>query len=88
MSDHKRQTHQQTLAEDLQDKLLKHFKEKLEEGTISAGEVSTLTKLLTDQGWTFDPNDLPDDLRTKLTESIDPESLPSPADYGLPEAEA
>lgn len=71
------------LAEELQELVLKHAKEKLIDGTISAGEFSTVVKLLMDQGWSFDPNDLPSDLKTKLTQNIDPRSLPDPEDYGI-----
>ncbi len=74
---------QQSLAEELQDLVLRHAREKLKDGTITAGEFSTVVKLLQDQGWTFDPNELPADLKTKLTQNIDPNSLPNPEDYGI-----
>ncbi|NIP37274.1 MAG: hypothetical protein GWO27_21020, partial [Thermoplasmata archaeon] len=45
---------QQSLAEELQDLVLRHAREKLKDGTITAGEFSTVVKLLQDQGWTFD----------------------------------
>ena len=63
--------------------MLKHARDKLKDGTISAGEFSTVVKLLVQQGWTFDPNDLPADLKTKITQNIDPDSLPNPEDYGI-----
>jgi len=86
MSDRHRR--HQRLAEELQELVLEHARDKLRDGSITAGEFSTVVRLLQDQGWTFDPSDLPTDLRTKLTQGIDPSSLPSPEAYGLPEAEA
>lgn len=86
MSD--RQKKQMSLAEELQDLVLKHARDKLKDGSITAGEFSTVVKLLQDQGWTFDPSDLPADLRGKLTQGIDPTTLPNPEEYGIPNAEA
>lgn len=88
MSNRKRQKDQHSLAEELQDLVLKHARDKLTDGSITAGEFSTVVKLLQDQGWTFDPSELPVNLKEKLTQRIDPMSLPTPEEMGLPEAEA
>jgi hypothetical protein len=47
----------------LQTKLLEYFEDKLKDKTISPTDVSTLTRLLKDNGWSLDPSQLPDAIR-------------------------
>ena len=51
------------LAKALQAKLLAYFDAKLADGTIAPPDVSTLTRLLKDNGWSLDPSQLPDALK-------------------------
>lgn len=63
------------IAEGLQLKLLKRFDDMLEDGSITSTDLATLTKLLTQNGWSLDPTRLPQKLRDKLTSTLDPEDL-------------
>jgi hypothetical protein len=47
----------------LQTRLLEYFEGKLDDKTISPTDVSTLTRLLKDNGWSLDPSQLPDAIR-------------------------
>ena len=58
-------------AQRLQAKLLKLFEKRLDDGTISAAEVSTLSRLLMANGWSLDPSQLPKSIRDLLP-SLDP----------------
>lgn len=69
------QVKQQAIAERLQLKWLERMEVMLDEGTISATDMATLRKFLADNGWTVDPSRLPQGLRDKLTQNIDPEDF-------------
>lgn len=60
------------IAGRLQLAVLEYFETGLKEKTITATDVSTLTKLLMANGWTIDPSRLPQGLRGVLTERVDP----------------
>ena len=51
------------------------IKKKLKDETINATEQAILARVLIHSGFTIDPTRLPKDLRSKLTENIDPEEL-------------
>ena len=59
-------TEQVELGKRLQTLLLAYFEEKLTDKTISPTDVSTLTRLLKDNGWTIDPSQLPDALKNMV----------------------
>lgn len=56
----------------LQDKLLKRYEDLLDSGELTAQDASTLARLLMASGWSLDPNRLPQGIRSKLTEIVDP----------------
>lgn len=53
---------------------------KLNDGSINATESAILMRVMLASGYTLDPTRLPQDLRSKLTESIPDEEL---EDYGI-----
>ena len=63
------------LSEELQDGLLKHFQARLDDGTITAAETAVLAKILLNSGWRLDADQLPQPLRDKLMDSINPAKL-------------
>lgn len=77
-----------SIAERLQDRLLAEYERLLNAGEMTAGDRKNLQDLLLKMGWNFDPSTLPEDLRHKLTERIDPSELPDPAEFGNMPAEA
>lgn len=67
--------YQLEIAARLQRKVLEVLEAKLDDGTISGPEMSTLVKLLSQNGWAIDPAKVPEGLRQKLTSVIDPNDL-------------
>jgi hypothetical protein len=65
-----RQDAQVKKAEKLQDLLLDHWTRMAQEGTLSATDCATIARLLSSNGWTLDPSQLPQDLRSKLTSHV------------------
>lgn len=63
------------ITERLQMKLLDRFEKALDEGTITSTDMATLTRLLSQNGWSLDPSKLPQNLRALLTSHVDPEEL-------------
>lgn len=59
-------------AEELQDLLLANFEYLLKNDLMTPTDRATLTRLLTQNGWTIDPSMLPQGLRDKLTTKVDP----------------
>lgn len=59
-------------GERIQDALLKRWEKILEDESISAAEVAVIVKMLRDSGWTLDPTRLPQGIKDKLTEKVDP----------------
>jgi hypothetical protein len=72
------------IAERLQDLLLAEFERKLESGELSDTGLSTLSRLLMQNGWTIDPSRLPHGLKDKLTQSHDPNAFDEDDDDVLP----
>jgi hypothetical protein len=66
---------QAAIAQRLQDALLLNFERLLNDGLMTAADRATLAKLLRDNGWSFDINTLPDELRSKLTSEVSAEDL-------------
>jgi hypothetical protein len=65
-----RQEAQVKKAEKLQDLLLEHWTRMAIDGTLSATDCATIARLLSANGWTLDPSQLPQDLRSKLTSNV------------------
>lgn len=63
---------QLTLTEKLQGWLLQEYESRLESGDISDTGLSSLQKLLMQNGWSLDPSRIPQGLRDKLTSKVDP----------------
>jgi hypothetical protein len=63
------------IAEKLQLKLLEYFEKKLENNTLTDTGAATLARLLMQNGWNLDPSAVPEGLRSKLTQNIDPNEL-------------
>lgn len=59
-------------AKRLQKLLLDHYEKGLVAGSISAGEVAALQKLLVHNGWNINVNDLPQGVKDKLLSDVDP----------------
>jgi hypothetical protein len=78
MANRKRVQEHAGLAAELQDLLLKEYKRRFELGQITSSDIRNLQDLLVKNGWSFDPNELPEDLKQKLTEDVsyddDPEN--------------
>jgi hypothetical protein len=70
-----RQKQQITLSEEIQDLLLKNFKELLISGEASATDRATITRFLMGNGWSVDPSVLPQALLDKLQTSITADDL-------------
>jgi len=75
MSNTERQLKQAALAELLQDKLLQYFEKKLDGDALTDTGAATLARLLMANGWSLDPNRLPQGIREKLTRTVDPTEL-------------
>lgn len=69
MADNKAQIE---IAERLQVKMLKRWETLLDNDLLSPTDAATLARLLAQNGWSLDPQKLPEGLRSKLTEHIDP----------------
>lgn len=63
------------LAEKLQGLLLNEYVRRLEAGSISDTGMGNLQKLLLENGWSLDPQKLPQGLRDKLTSNMNPTEL-------------
>jgi hypothetical protein len=78
MANRKRVQEHAGLAAELQDLLLKEYKRRFELGQITSSDIRNLQDLLVKNGWSFDPNELPEDLKQKLTADVsyddDPEN--------------
>ena len=68
------------LAEKLQMKALEYFENGFDTGTLTATDVSTLVRLLSQNGWVLDPARVPQGLRDKLTSTLDPSDLEDDGD--------
>lgn len=66
---------QMQIAERLQDLILERFEELLKAGEDTQTDRATIVKLLSANGWTLDPQDLPNDLQDFVTKRIDPRSF-------------
>lgn len=62
------------LGQKLFQALLEDFATLLEKGEATAADRATLARLLTQNGYSINPADLPDELRTKITTEFDPEA--------------
>jgi hypothetical protein len=80
MSDIEVTNEQITIAERLQLLWLKHMEKMLTDNppTITSTDMSTLAKVLRDNGWQLDKSKLPEKLRNKLTDLTSPEDLADP----------
>lgn len=58
------------IAERLQLALLKRFEKQLEDGSITSTDAATLTRLLSQNGWTLDETRIPQGLKGKLTQGL------------------
>jgi hypothetical protein len=64
---------QNSLAEQLQDELLKDMLALIREGKATAADRSVIYKMLRENGWNFDPSALPADLASKLASRLSTE---------------
>lgn len=64
-------------------KMLEHWYEMLENGSISATDMATITRLASQNGWVLDETRLPSRLKDKLTAHYDP-SAPDADDKVVP----
>ena len=62
---------QADVATRLQEKLMVRFEALLDSGEMSPTDAATLARLLSQNGWSFDPARLPSSLRSKLTKDVD-----------------
>lgn len=58
------------IAKRLQEKWLKRMEYLLDTGEITSTDMATLARVLLQNGWSLDPNDLPQTLRDKLTKRV------------------
>lgn len=63
------------IAERLQLALLNYFETKLQDGSLTDTGAATLARLLMQNGWSIDPAQVPEGLRDKLTQKINPDEL-------------
>lgn len=75
-----RQRSQIDLAERLQNMLLEDFERLLESSEMTPTDRATLARLLSQNGWSLDPSRLPQGIKDKLTDAIDPENLDDEVD--------
>jgi hypothetical protein len=59
----------------MQTKILKEYERRLDEGVISDTGLKDLAKMVRDAGWNLDPSKVPQTLKDKLTQNIDPSAL-------------
>lgn len=71
------------LAEQLQAMLLEAYATKLEKGELSDTGLSSLQKLLMQNGWQLDPTRVPQGLRDKLTARVDPKDVEDDDEPGV-----
>lgn len=69
--DQERVKEQASLAEKLQDLLLKDYLRLAEDNKLTATDRKNLQDLLRANGWSFDANELPQDLKKKLTREVE-----------------
>lgn len=67
-----KQKEQVEKATELQDLILDDFIAMAKAGTLTSTDRATIVRLLAANGWSLDPNQLPQHLKDKLTSSIDP----------------
>jgi hypothetical protein len=58
------------IAQRLQLKWLKRMEQLLDAESITSTDMATLARLLSQNGWTLDPTQLPQNLRDKLTSHV------------------
>ena len=58
------------IAKRLQMKWLRRMEHLLDSGEITSTDMATLARVLLQNGWSLDPNDLPQTLRNKLTKKV------------------
>lgn len=63
------------ISERLQVKVLRYFEKQLDSGTISPTDMATLTRLMAQNGWRFDPHSIPQKLKDKIP------NLPKATDF-------
>lgn len=68
------------IASRLQLKWLKRMEKMLDDDTISATDMATLVRFLSQNGWTLDPTKLPEGLKKKLTSGVSPEDFDNEGD--------
>lgn len=66
---------QMKVAERLQDAILRRFEALLENGDDTQTDRATIVKLLSANGWTLDPSDVPSNLSDFITKRVDPRSF-------------
>ena len=66
---------QVAIAQRLQLAVLKDFEEQMNTKTLSSTDRATLVRLLSHNGWSLDPKQLPQGLRDKLTSHIAPDEF-------------
>ena len=62
---------QSDIAERLQIKVMERFERLLDAETMSPTDCATLSRLLTQNGWSFDESRLPKNLRDRLTKDVE-----------------
>lgn len=75
MADVLSQQEQAALSERLQTKWLQRMEAMIDNGTATATDMATLARVLLANGWSFDPTQIPKNLRDKLTTHVDPTEL-------------
>jgi hypothetical protein len=80
VTDKAKQQEQISKAERLQELLLESFESALLDGTITPTDRATLARLLSQNGWSLDPSKLPEGIKDKLTEHVDPTDLDDEVD--------
>lgn len=69
------QSEQIKIATRLQEKILARFELLLDSGEMTSTDAATLVRLLSQNGWTLDPKQVPQGLRGMLTSDVDPAEL-------------
>lgn len=60
------------LGKRLQKLLLESYEKALKDGTATAADRAALGRLLRENGWSIDPDDIPQSIRQYLPTSVDP----------------
>lgn len=69
------QEEQTDLAVRLQTAALRLYELRLKNGTLSDTGLSTLQRLLLQNGWSLDPKQVPKGLKDKMTSTVDPKEF-------------